>query len=42
VPLTRRNDIAEQEPDAMVTLRSEVSPWLMILQAAPDGWGFPE
>jgi len=27
--------------NAVVTLRNEVSPWLMILQVAPYGWGFP-
>jgi hypothetical protein len=24
--------------NAVVTLRNEVSPWLMILQVVPDGW----
>ena len=28
--------------NAIVTLRSEVSPWLMILQVVPDGWEIPE
>jgi ferredoxin--NADP+ reductase len=28
--------------NAVVTLRNEVSPWLMILQVAPDGWDLPE
>jgi ferredoxin--NADP+ reductase len=28
--------------NAVVTLRNEVSPWLMILQVVPDGWNFPE
>ncbi|HNS18607.1 MAG TPA: ferredoxin--NADP reductase [Bacteroidales bacterium] len=27
--------------NAVVTLRNEVSPWLMILQVVPDGWEFP-
>jgi hypothetical protein len=27
--------------NAVVTLRNEVSPWLMILQVGPDGWEFP-
>ena len=27
--------------NAIVTLRNEVSPWLMILQVVPDGWEFP-
>lgn len=28
--------------NAVVTLRNEVSPWLMILQVAPDGWKPPD
>ncbi len=28
--------------NAVVTLRNEVSPWLNILQVAPDGWDLPE
>lgn len=28
--------------NAVVTLRNEVSPWLMILQVVPDGWDFPD
>jgi ferredoxin--NADP+ reductase len=28
--------------NAIVTLRNEVSPWLMILQVVPDGWELPE
>jgi ferredoxin--NADP+ reductase len=28
--------------NAVVTLRNEVSPWLMILQVAPDGWELPD
>ncbi len=28
--------------NAIVTLRNEVSPWLMILQVVPDGWEIPE
>ena len=32
----------EQKLNAVVTLRNEVSPWLMILQVAPDGWNLPE
>lgn len=28
--------------NAVVTLRNEVSPWLNILQVAPDGWGLPD
>lgn len=27
--------------NAVVTLRNEVSPWLMILQVGPDDWEFP-
>ena len=27
--------------NAVVTLRNQVSPWLMILQVVPDGWEFP-
>jgi ferredoxin--NADP+ reductase len=32
----------ESKLNAVVTLRNEVSPWLMILQITPDGWGLPE
>lgn len=28
--------------NAVVTLRNEVSPWLMILQVVPDGWDLPD
>jgi ferredoxin/flavodoxin---NADP+ reductase len=28
--------------NAVVTLRNQVSPWLMILQVAPDGWELPD
>ncbi len=28
--------------NAVVTLRNQVSPWLMILQVVPDGWDFPD
>ena len=33
-----------EEPvlNAIVTLRNEVSPWLMILQVVPDGWEIPD
>ena len=34
--------MAEQEMNAVVTLRNEVSPWLMILQVAPKGWNLPD
>ena len=34
----RKNDVAEQTLNAVVTLRNKVSPWLMILQVVPDGW----
>ena len=34
--------MAQQELNAIVTLRNEVSPWLMILQVVPDGWTFPD
>ena len=34
--------MAKQELDAVVTLRNEVSPWLMILQVVPDGWELPD
>ena len=27
--------------NAVVTLRNEISPWLMILQVVPDGLEFP-
>ena len=30
------------ELNAIVTLRNEVSPWLTILQVAPDGWDLPD
>jgi ferredoxin--NADP+ reductase len=32
----------EVKPNAVVTLRNEVSPWLNILQVAPDGWNLPD
>jgi len=32
----------EPKPNAVVTLRNEVSPWLNILQVTPDGWAVPE
>jgi ferredoxin--NADP+ reductase len=38
----RRNDMAEQTLNAVVTLRNEVCPWLMILQVVPDGWDLPD
>jgi ferredoxin/flavodoxin---NADP+ reductase len=28
----------EQKLNAIVTLRNEISPWLMVLQVVPDGW----
>jgi pyruvate formate lyase activating enzyme len=28
--------------NAVVTLRNEVSPWLMVLRVVPDGWDYPE
>lgn len=31
-----------QLPNAVVTLRNEVSPWFMILQVVPYGWDFPD
>lgn len=34
--------MAEQAPNAVVTLRNQVSPWLMILQVVPYGWDFPD
>ncbi len=34
--------MADQTLNAVVTLRNEVSPWLMILQVVPDGWDFPD
>jgi ferredoxin--NADP+ reductase len=34
--------MAEQTLNAVVTLRNEVSPWLMILQVVPDGWNYPD
>ena len=32
----------EPKLNAIVTLRNEISPWLMILQVAPDGWNLPD
>jgi ferredoxin--NADP+ reductase len=32
----------ELKLNAVVTLRNEVSPWLMILQVAADGWDLPD
>jgi hypothetical protein len=37
----RENDVAEQTLNAVVKLRNEVFPWLMILQVVPDE-GFKE
>ena len=34
--------MAKKTLNAVVTLRNEVSPWLMILQVVPDGWEFPD
>ncbi|MGE5295298.1 MAG: ferredoxin--NADP reductase [Solirubrobacterales bacterium] len=34
--------MVERELNAIVTLRNEVSPWLTILQVAPDGWTLPD
>lgn len=34
--------MAERVLNAVVTLRDEISPWLMILQVVPDGWVFPD
>ena len=33
--------MADQAPNAVVTLRNEVSPWLMVLQGS-DGWDLPD
>jgi ferredoxin--NADP+ reductase len=33
--------MAELELNAVVTLKTEISPWLMILRVAPDGWPLP-
>jgi ferredoxin--NADP+ reductase len=33
--------VEKLEPNAVVTLRNQVSPWLMVLQVSPDGWVFP-
>jgi ferredoxin--NADP+ reductase len=33
--------MAPPELNAVVTLRNQVSPWLMVLQLTPDGWEFP-
>lgn len=32
----------EPKLNAVVTLRDEISPWLMILRVAPDGWALPD
>ena len=32
----------EPKLNAVVTLRDEISPWLMILRVAPDGWGLSD
>ena len=32
----------EPKLNAVVTLRDEISPWLMILRVEPDGWQLPE
>ncbi len=32
----------EPKLNAVVTLRSEVPPWLMILQVVPNCWTFPD
>ena len=32
----------EPKLNAVVTLRDEISPWLMILRIEPDGWQLPE
>jgi ferredoxin--NADP+ reductase len=34
----RKYDMTEPTLNAVVTLRNEVSPWLMVLQVVPDGW----
>jgi pyruvate formate lyase activating enzyme len=43
--LSPATEVKRAEPsglNAVVTLRNEVSPWLMLLQVAPDGWDLPE
>ncbi len=32
----------EPKPNAVVALRDEISPWLMILRLVPDGWELPD
>lgn len=34
--------MAEPTLNAVVTLRDEISPWLMILRVVPDGWELPD
>ncbi|MBV8551660.1 MAG: ferredoxin--NADP reductase [Acidobacteriaceae bacterium] len=34
--------MGEPKLNAVVTLRNELSPWLIILQVAPDGWELPD
>jgi ferredoxin--NADP+ reductase len=36
------NEMDEPKLNAIVTLRNEISPWLMILQVVPDGWNLPD
>jgi ferredoxin/flavodoxin---NADP+ reductase len=36
------NAMANPMLNAVVTLRNEVSPWLMILQVVPDAWELPD
>jgi ferredoxin--NADP+ reductase len=33
--------VTEPTLNAIVTLRTEISPWLMILRVVPDGWSLP-
>jgi ferredoxin--NADP+ reductase len=38
----QESNVAEPELNAVVTLRDEISPWLMILRVVPDGWVLPD
>ena len=34
--------LPEPALNAVVALRTEISPWLIILRVAPDGWQLPD
>ena len=41
-PLIKEPALPEPKLNAVVTLRDEISPWLMILRVVADGWELPE